>query len=309
MKQLETTPWFICDKEDENYCVYVDTDSNYYNAEPLLRYLYPNFDAMAEEERDAKLEEIALKYQELITKSYDKLALEAFNIKEHRFDMKTECMIRAGYFRATRRYAQWITKKEGVPTDDLDIKGLEFMKANFPKIFSDFFKMVLQKVIKGAPQKEIDELIKAFRAKVLAENVDITILGNPTRVKTLDKYLASPPRPGEMFSVISQGAPAPVKAAIKYNDLLAFWKLDRQHSKIVQGDKVKWIYLKDNPYKIEALAFLDFDMPDKIRTFLEDHADRKKSFETILQSKLENFYRDLGWTLNLNPNINKFFSF
>ena len=27
------------------------------------------------------------------------------------------------------------------------------------------------------------------------------------------------------------------------------------------------------------------------------------------QSKLENFYNDLGWTLNLNPNINKFFSF
>ena len=47
-------------------------------------------------------------------------------------------MIRAGYFRATRRYAQWITKKEGVPTDDLDIKGLEFMKSNYPKIFGDF---------------------------------------------------------------------------------------------------------------------------------------------------------------------------
>ena len=67
MKQLESTPWFICDKEDENYCVYVDTDSNYYNAEPMLRKLYPNFDNMSEEERDEKLEKIALKYQDLIT--------------------------------------------------------------------------------------------------------------------------------------------------------------------------------------------------------------------------------------------------
>ena len=137
MNHLESTPWFICDKEDTNYCVYVDTDSNYYNAEPMLRHLYPNFDEMSEEERDVKLEEVALKYQDLITKSYDTLALEAFNIKTHRFDMKTECMIRAGYFRAPRRYAQWITKKEGVPTDDLDIKGLEFMKSNYPKIFGD----------------------------------------------------------------------------------------------------------------------------------------------------------------------------
>ena len=309
MKPLEPTPNFICNKEDTNYCVYVDTDSNYYNAEPMLRYLYPNFDNMSEEERDEALEKIALKYQDLITKSYNTLALEAFNIQDHRFDMKTECMIRAGYFRAPRRYSQWITKKEGVPTDDLDIKGLEFMKANFPQIFSDFFKDVLQKVIKGTQQKEIDEMLKSFRAKVLADDMDLTVLGNPTRVKTLDKYLASTPRPGEMFSIIAQGAPAPVKAAIKYNDLLTFWKLDKQHSKIVQGDKVKWIYLKDNPYRIDALAFLDFDMPDKIRILLSQYADKNKSFETILESKLTGFYNDLGWDLNMNPYRNMFFNF
>ena len=308
MKQLESTPWFICDKEDENYCVYVDTDSNYYNAEPMLRKLYPNFDSMLEEERDEKLEEIALKYQDLITKSYDTLALEAFNVKSHRLEMKTECMIRAGYFRATRRYAQWITKKEGVPTDDLDIKGLEFMKSNYPKIFGDFFKDVLQRVIKGAPQKEIDALLTDFRAEMLT-NTNITILGNPTRVKTLDKYLASPPKPGEMFSAVNQGAPAPVKAAIKYNDLLTFWGLDKKHSKITQGDKVKWIYFKENPYKIEALAFLDFDLPEKIITLLEKYADTNRAFESILESKLQGFYNDLGWELNMNPYRNLIFSF
>jgi len=309
MIQLETTPWFIANKEDTNYCVYVDTDSNYYNAEPLLRYLYPNFDSMSEEERDTKLEEIALKYQDLITGYYSTLAKEAFNIQDHRFEMKTECIIRSGYFRATRRYAQWITKKEGVSKDDLDIKGLEFMKANFPKIFGDFFNDILQRALKGAPQKEIDSLIKEFRAKVLSPDTPITILGNPTSVKTLDKYVAAPPKPGGMFSIIAQGAPAPVKAAIKYNDLLMFWKLDKEHSKIVQGDKVKWIYLKDNPYKIEALAFLDFDIPEKIRTLLAQYADTNKSFETILESKLQGFYSDLGWDLNLNPYRNLFFNF
>ena len=44
MKHLEETPWFICDEEDINYCAYVDTDSNYFNAEPLLKHLYPNFE-------------------------------------------------------------------------------------------------------------------------------------------------------------------------------------------------------------------------------------------------------------------------
>ena len=75
------------------------------------------------------------------------------------------------------------------------------------------------------------------------------------------------------------------------------------------ADKVKWIYLKDNPYKIEALAFLDYDMPDKIKDFLDIYADRQKVFESILLNKLEGFFSDLGWSLDLNPHINALSSF
>ena len=309
MINLETTPWFICKEEDTNYCAYVDTDSNYYNAEPLLRHLYPNFDEMDDEERDNKLEEIALKYQDLITEYYSEMSTNVFNVPIHRFEMKTECIIRSAYFRATRRYAQWITKKEGVVKNELDIKGLEFMKANFPPIFGKFFNKILELALKGTKQSEIDKLLLEFREHIMSKDLDITILGNPTSVKTLNDYVERAPKPGEMFSLIKPKAPAPVKAAIKYNDLLTFWGLDKQHSRITQGDKVKWIYLKDNPYKVEALAFLDFDMPEKIRTLLDDYADKHKSFESILESKLEGFYHDLGWSLNLNPYRNLFFSF
>ncbi len=30
---------------DTNFCAYIDTDSNYFNAEPLLKYLYPDFES------------------------------------------------------------------------------------------------------------------------------------------------------------------------------------------------------------------------------------------------------------------------
>jgi len=308
MKHLEDTPWWICDEGDYNFCAYVDTDSNYFNAEPLLKHLYPNFEEMSEEEKDDVLEQVALKYQDIITGYYDELARDCFNVQEHRLEMKTECVIRSAYFRATRRYAQWITKQEGIAKESLDIKGLEFRKANFPPIFGKFFNDILEMILKGTKQKEIDDLILNFRKEIMSKDTDITLLGNPTSVKTLNEYIGRKPRAGEVMTEIKKGAPANVKAAIRYNDLLKFWNI-KGHSEIVQGDKIKWIYLKDNPYKIEAIGFLSFDMPDKMRTFLIDYADRKKSFETILQSKLENFYNDLGWTLNLNPNINKFFSF
>ena len=110
MKHLEQTPWFICDQEDTNYCAYVDTDSNYFHAEPILRHLYPNFDKMSDLEKDEALEKVALKYQDIITKHYDNVAQDVFNVKQfdwfdkpHWLEMKTECVIRSAYFRATRR--------------------------------------------------------------------------------------------------------------------------------------------------------------------------------------------------------------
>ena len=310
MKHLEDTPWWICDPEDTNYCTYSDTDSIYMHAEPLLRFRHSNFDEMSASEKDDALESIAMDYEKLVTNSYDKLATDCFNAKgKHRLEMKTECVIRSAYFRATRRYAQWITKQEGIVKESLDVKGLEFKKANFPPVLGKFFHKTLVDVLKGAEQSEIDNRVKEFKKQILDGSIQLTELGNPTSVKTLNKYTERKARAGEMFTVVAKGAPAAVRAVIRYNDLLRFWGLSNKHSLITQGDKIKWIYLKPNPYQIDGIAFLDFDLPEKIRTFIEEYADRKKIFESILLNKLEGFYNDLGWTLNLNPYKEMFFKF
>ena len=323
MKHLQDTPWWICDPEDENYCAYVDTDSNYFHAEPLLRHRFPNFDKMSDEEKDIELEKIALEYQDIITKHYDNVAKDVFNVhqfewfdKPHWLEMKTECVIRSAYFRATRRYAQWITKEEGIETDKLDIKGLEFQKANFPPLLGEFFYEALVDVLKGETQEEIDIRVKEFKKKIIDGTIPLSKLGNPTSVKQINKHQGKPARAGEIFSTFKEvknkadkklGAPAAVKAAIRYNDLLRFWKLDGKHNLIAQGENIKWVYLKPNPYQIEELAFLEYDIPEKIRTFFDEYADREKIFDSILLNKLEGFYSDLEWNLNLNPYINQFF--
>ena len=316
MKHLEETPWFICDKEDENYCAYVDTDSNYFNAEPILKYLYPDFESFSDEIKDEKLEGVALAYQDIITEHYDNLAKDCFNVKQfdwfdkpHWLEMKTECVIRSAYFRATRRYAQWITKQEGIAKETLDIKGLEFMKANFPPILGEFFNNILQQVLKGEEKTSIIDQIKVFKKQILGGEIPLAKLGNPTAVKKLEKYSGKSARAGEMFTEILKGAPAPVRAAIRYNDLLRLWQLDKKHNLITMADKVKWIYLKDNPYKIDALAYQQHDIPEKISDFLEAYADRKKVFDSILLNKLEGFFSDLQWNLDLNPYTNALSSF
>ena len=117
------------------------------------------------------------------------------------------------------------------------------MKANFPPILGDFFNNILEQTLKGSSYDKILEQIKSFKLQILEGKIPISKLGNPTAVKKLEKYQGRKARAGEMFTEILKGAPAPVRAAIRYNDLLRLWKLDRKYNLITNADKIKWIYL------------------------------------------------------------------
>lgn len=295
-------------KDCFNVVMYEDTDSCYVHAKPLLDKLYPNFDSLEDQEKTDKLEKLALEYQDAITEYYNVLADSTFNSKDHCLEMKTECVIRSAFFSGKRRYAQYITKKEGVECDEIDIKGLDFMKSNFPTYFSNFFKEILNKVLFGAKKEEITKEILEFRNSM--ETLNIDKISKPTGVKKIKKYTKHAARSGQIFSIFEKRATVNVKAAVRYNDLIKFKKLNHKHSYIVEGDKIRWVYLKPNPYKIDTLGFLSFDIPEEIQDFIEKYVDKPKAFDTILKNKLESFYKDLNWgNLNLNPTVAKFFTF
>jgi hypothetical protein len=119
-----------------------------------------------------------------------------------------------------------------------------------------------------------------------------------------------PPRAGEMFSSFRTGAPANTKAAVRYNDLLKFRKLDKKFESIIEGDKIFIINLKNNVYKLETVGIPNAKVPEDIEKFVKDFIDIDEIFDSLLANKLKNLYLDLGWEFpNLNPNINKFFKF
>ncbi len=282
----------------------------YIHFEPILKNLYSNFTNLDEEKKEVLLENEALKYQNLINNYYDSLSKELFNVENHCFEMKTEAVISSAYFRAPRRYAQWIKRKEGTPTDEIDVKGLEFKKTNFPELFGDFVESILEKILKGEEKPFIDEQILKFKEDLLKGKFSIEEIGNPTSIKTLNSYLESLPKKGEIFSKTKLRAPAPVKASFVYNDLIKYWGLKgEEYNYLVQGDKILWVYLKDNPFKVEAIAFMKGLIPKKIQEFIIKNINYEKIFDSILLNKIKGLYGDLGWGLNLNPHVNKFFTF
>ena len=59
--------------------------------------------------------------------------------------------------------------------------------------------------------------------------------------------------------------------------------------KIKNSEKIKWIYLKQNPLSITQIAFKGYDDPPKIMDFIKENIDYDKLFESALVKKIKMF--------------------
>ena len=99
------------------------------------------------------------------------------------------------------------------------------------------------------------------------------------------------------------------KAAINYNDLLVFNKI-KSVREIIDGEKIRWTYLKANPMNISELALKGYDDPNIIVDIVKQYIDHDKIFRSAFQNKLNDFYGALNWgSVPENNNMGKFFSF
>jgi DNA polymerase elongation subunit (family B) len=293
--------------DDKDYVVTSDTDSLFIQLKDLL--LQKGIDLKDRETVVKATLEIATEIQKAANDHLNTLVIDLFNIRDrkHYFELKQEVVLERGYFAGKRRYAMFIINKEGVPVEELDMKGLDLMKSNMTPMYREFGEGLLKEIMFGKSKQEIDKKIIEFNKYV--KTIPINVIAKPTGVKKMEEYIASKPRNGEIFSTLGLKCPINTKAAIFYNDLLTFKKLDKKYSKIVVGDKMKYIQLKPNPYKIDVIGFTGND-PEFITNFINDYADRDSGFESTLLNKLIGIYSDLSWDFpTLNEKVSKFFKF
>jgi hypothetical protein len=298
--------------DNKDYIITSDTDSLFIQVKDLLLHRFPDIDLNNREEVVPKVLEIAAELQKACNENLHTIVQELFNVKypeePHYFELKQEVVLDRGYFAGKRRYAQHIVNKEGVPTDELDVKGLDLMKSNFPPLFKKFGEHIINEIMFGKPKTDIDKQILDFRTELRTINWKQIL--KPTGLKKMGEYLASPPRAGEVFSKLGLKCPINTKAAIYYNDILTFKGLDKKFPKFQIGDKMYIAYLKDNPYRIDVVGFNGFNDPPEVMEFIEKYIDRDGLFDSVMKNKLESLYSDLGWgAVVLNQNINKFFKF
>jgi len=295
----------------EDYNVYIDTDSIYMMAEPLVKHRYPEYKTFDEGRMAQEVNTIAEETQTFLNKFYDLLAERFFFISKdkHRFEIKKEYISKAGFWVAKKRYAQWMILKNGIPCDKLDVKGLDVVRSSFPKAFQDFMAKTLKEILMGKSNDEIDDSLINFKNNMI--NLSVNKIAKGGAIKELSKYDTIKWKSGSAVANFEKGTPAHVKAGIAYNRLLKFFNCPYKHEPIRDGDKVKWVYLKTNPLGLDTLAFKDYNDPKEIMDFIETYIDRDGIYKAELENKITDFYNALGWQLasNETKKAQKFFAF
>jgi len=285
--------------DPHDHCIYVDTDSLYFSSVPILD---PDVDAQSQTVN------IAHEMEGKLNAMYDVMSLKLFNVKKHRLYIKGEKIAKAALWLAKKRYALMTTYdlEANVAKEKMVIKGLDIVRSTFPPIFREFMTSVTTKILNGEAKEALDEQVIEF-VNNLSQYSYIQVARN-TSVQGLIKYATGD---GDV-STFSKGSPMHVKSAISYNRVLKLMQLDTKYPAISDGEKIKYVYLKPNPYKLITIAFKGEDDPPEIIDFIKAHLDYDKLFESELKDKLEDYYIAMRWGLlptDQNTMAANFFSF
>jgi DNA polymerase elongation subunit (family B) len=280
--------------KDEDYVVYNDTDSAYFLLMPLLESKI-NFATTNEDDIIREIAIHANAIEELLNNSYSTYAYRYHNLNTHNWVIKQEKIARRAFWgSAKKRYGMWVIMDEGNRCNKPIIKGFDNVRSDFPAAFREFFELGLSQILQGKNESELIDLVLDFKSKY--DRINIMDILTPEGVKHISKY-----------KTVIKGIPIHVSAALNYNKFIVNLNLSDQYPSIMDGDKIAWGYLRQNPYNFRTLGIRGYDDPVEIVEYLSKYLDTDHIFSGLI-SKLQSVWDDLGWhRINLSEDHQDFF--
>jgi DNA polymerase elongation subunit (family B) len=278
-----------------NYSFYSDTDSCYISLDPLVRKFYPNM------ERDKLIDVLDKiceeKITEAINKSCDKLA-NYTNAFQKKIIFKREAIAERGLWVAKKRYALNVNDNEGVRYKEpkLKVMGLEIVRSSTPAPVRESLKEAVRLCL-TTDEKTLQAFIEHTRG--LFNKMKPEEIAFPRGVNGLLKYTSS-------ADIYSKGTPMHVRGALLYNNLLEKNKLTKKYESIQEGEKIKFLYLKEpNTLGENCIAFLGkipFEL-DIVR-----YVDYNTMFEKSFVEPLNQIIGGLGWSATVKASLEDLFA-
>ena len=290
--------------DTEDYCIYIDTDSVFYSATPLIKKRYTDLDMSSDTQMTKVILNIADEVQSYLNRGYDYFAKKFCNLDKHRFDIKQEVIAKSGLFVTKKRYGLKIVNDNGKKVNKMLVKGLDTVRSSFPDAMRVMLNKLLEDILMNVPKKELDKFIINFKNSM--KLMDFNKIAIPISVKGLHKYRN---KEGSVFKSHYLRTPVHVKSALYYNDFLKYKKISRQYSGIHNGDKIKWVYLKQNPLGIETIAYKGHEDPPEVLDFIREYIHPDKIYTKALYKKIMRLYKSMKWSepTDASKTIERFF--
>ena len=290
----------ILKTENEDYVIASDTDSIYLSLNKLVDK------TIREENKSATTEEIISfmdrvcegKIQPFIDKAYGDLARYT-----HAFDqkmmMKREALADKGIWTAKKRYILRVHNNEGVQyaKPKLKVMGLEMIKSSTPSACKERLWEAID-IIFNKDEAAVIEFIDKFRKEF--RTLEPVSIAFPRGVNGLSKYK------GKNGAIFDKGTPIHVRGSLIYNNLISKNKLDKKYELIKEGEKIKFIYLKEpNTIQSDIISFTNV-IPKEldIVKFIDYDTQYEKSFVEPLKIVLDS----IGWKTEHVSSLEAFFS-
>jgi len=282
--------------------IYGDTDSCYFSAYTTLKNdinknLIPwNRDIVVQ-----LYDQIA----EGVNATFPDFMLDAFHCPKSRGEVikgGREIVAVKGLFITKKRYAVLYYDKDGKRYDTdgkpgkIKAMGLDLKRSDTPEFMQKFLEEILTKVLNGAEEQEVLDMISEFRTAFKARPG--WEKGSPKRANNITEYQAKEQKQGKA------NMPGHVRAAINWNTLKRM-NGDKYSMQIVDGMKVIVCKLKDNPLGYTSVAYPvdEMRLPKWFQDLPFDHNEMES---TIIDNKLDNLIGVLEWDITSTETKNTF---
>ena len=285
----------VLSTSNEDYVIASDTDSVYLNLGPLVKKVFPNSEISTEKIVDVLDKFCEEKIQQFIDNSYQELA-DYVNAYDQKMQMKRETIADKGIWTAKKRYILNAWDIEGVRFSQPKMKtmGVESVKSSTPAFYRDKLKEGFDIIMNGTNEDLISFISKTKKETKLQELPNISF---PRTVNGLNKYKSD-------SHIYIKGTPINARATLLYNFWIKKHKITSKYIEIMDGDKIKFVYLKmPNTIKENVIAYMQ-ELPKEFG--LDKYIDYDLQFEKAFLEPLKVIIDAIGWKVKKTGSLERF---
>ena len=285
----------LLETEGEDYIIASDTDSVYLRLGKVVDKSFKG------ERNSQKVVDFLDRFCErvltpIIQKEFALLA-DTMNAYDNKMVMGREVIAEKGVWTGKKRYMLSVWDAEGVryKTPKLKIMGIETARSSTPAYVRKALKTAIELVLMGE-ESALQQFVKQTESEFMS--LPVEDVASPRSVSGMSEY--SDPQ-----SVYRKSTPIAVKAALLYNHHVKRMKLHKKYREISEGEKMKFIYLKNpNPFHNTVIGF-PVSLPKEFE--MEKYIDYKTQFETTFIEPLKKITEAVGWNYEKRNTLESLF--